>query len=138
MAENPDPIDIRAGELIRARRRTLGLSQSALADTLGVSFQQVQKYERGANRISASRLVHIARALDVAPADLLPPVDATGAVAPDPMVALAVSHGGHEVARCYLAMDQARRESLLSVARALANVPSIRAIRQRLLEDAPA
>jgi len=53
------------GARIRARRRQLGLSQSELADQLGVSFQQVQKYERGANRVAASTLVVTAMALGV-------------------------------------------------------------------------
>ena len=60
-----DPIDIAVGARIRIRRRQLGLSQSALADAIGLTFQQVQKYERGANRISASKLVHAAKALKV-------------------------------------------------------------------------
>ena len=52
----PDPIDVAVGHRIRVRRKWLGISQSTLADHLGVSFQQVQKYERGANRTSASML----------------------------------------------------------------------------------
>ena len=53
----PDPIDVAVGARIRNRRLWLGLSQTQLADALGVTFQQVQKYERGANRVSASMLV---------------------------------------------------------------------------------
>lgn len=60
----PDPIDVAVGARIRLRRQEIGMSQQALAEQLGVSFQQVQKYERGANRISASMLVRTARALD--------------------------------------------------------------------------
>ena len=60
----PDPIDVFVGLRIRMRRKTLGLTQGALADALGLSFQQVQKYERGANRVSASMLVKTARFLD--------------------------------------------------------------------------
>ncbi len=64
MANNaPDPIDIEVGARIRVRRKSLTLSQSALADALGITFQQVQKYERGANRVSASMLVRIAAKL---------------------------------------------------------------------------
>lgn len=59
----PDPIDVLVGARLRARRQARDLSQEALAERVGVSFQQVQKYERGANRISASRLVRIAVAL---------------------------------------------------------------------------
>jgi transcriptional regulator with XRE-family HTH domain len=57
-------LELIIGARMRTRRRQLGLSQSDLAERLGVSFQQVQKYERGANRISASMLVKAARALD--------------------------------------------------------------------------
>ena len=53
------------GEQVRARRLVVGLTQEKLGDALGVTFQQVQKYEKGANRISASRLRQIATALDV-------------------------------------------------------------------------
>ena len=59
------PTDIHVGNRVRMRRTLLGLSQSTLADALGITFQQVQKYETGANRISASRLHHISQVLDV-------------------------------------------------------------------------
>jgi transcriptional regulator with XRE-family HTH domain len=58
-------VELAIGARMRTRRRQLGLSQTALADQLGVSFQQVQKYERGANRIAASTLVAAAQALGV-------------------------------------------------------------------------
>ena len=61
----PDPIDIHVGAQVRARRILLGLSQEKLAEGLGITFQQVQKYERGSNRISASRLFNVAQLLDV-------------------------------------------------------------------------
>ena len=54
--QGPDPIDVAVGHRIRVRRKWLGISQSTLADHLGVSFQQVQKYENGINRISGGRL----------------------------------------------------------------------------------
>ena len=60
---SPNPVDVHVGERIRRRRRALGISQDRLADQLGLTFQQVQKYERGANRVSASKLYQIARAL---------------------------------------------------------------------------
>jgi len=63
-AAGVDPIDVGVGARIRARRQALRMSQSTLAEHLGVSFQQVQKYERGANRISASMLIKAASALD--------------------------------------------------------------------------
>ena len=61
----PSPIDIHVGGRVRLRRTLLGLSQEKLGDALGLTFQQVQKYERGVNRIGASRLFDLARVLDV-------------------------------------------------------------------------
>jgi len=60
-----NPIDVHVGQRIRVRRTLLGLSQSMLGDAIGLTFQQVQKYERGANRVSSSRLFDIASTLDV-------------------------------------------------------------------------
>jgi transcriptional regulator with XRE-family HTH domain len=59
------PIDAHVGARVRLRRTLLGMSQEKLAEALGVTFQQIQKYERGVNRIGASRLFDIARVLDV-------------------------------------------------------------------------
>ena len=61
----PDPVDKHVGMKLRARRTKLGMSQSTLAEALGLTFQQVQKYEKGANRISASRLQQIAQILQM-------------------------------------------------------------------------
>ena len=63
--KTPNPIDVFVGSRVRLRRLMVGMSQEALADRLGVTFQQVQKYEKGSNRISASRLQQIAKMLDV-------------------------------------------------------------------------
>ena len=60
---SPNPVDLHVGTRIRMRRKLLGISQERLADDLGLTFQQVQKYERGANRVSASKLYEIARSL---------------------------------------------------------------------------
>jgi transcriptional regulator with XRE-family HTH domain len=61
----PNPIDVHVGARIRLRRTLLGISQENLADAIGLTFQQVQKYESGANRVSSSRLLDIANTLDV-------------------------------------------------------------------------
>lgn len=73
--KSPDPMDIALGAAVRIRRRTIGMSQEALAEQCNVSFQQIQKYENGANRISFSRLVQIARALKCRVVDLLEVLD---------------------------------------------------------------
>ena len=59
------PVDIHVGSRIRLRRTLLGMSQERLGDALGLTFQQVQKYERGVNRVGASRLFDLSRILDV-------------------------------------------------------------------------
>ena len=59
----PNPVDLHVGARVRMRRKLLGISQEKLAEELGLTFQQIQKYERGANRVSASKLYEIARAL---------------------------------------------------------------------------
>jgi len=63
--KSPEPKDFEIGRLIRARRLLCRLSQTELANTLGVTFQQVQKYEKGVNRVAAGRLVKIADTLDI-------------------------------------------------------------------------
>ena len=61
----PSPIDVHVGSRIRLRRTLLGMSQERLGDALGLTFQQIQKYERGVNRVGASRLFDLSRVLDV-------------------------------------------------------------------------
>ena len=61
----PHPVDMHVGSRVRLRRTLLGLSQVKLAQTLGLTFQQIQKYERGFNRIGSSRLYQMSRILDV-------------------------------------------------------------------------
>ena len=65
MIKSPDPVDVHVGQRVRARRKMLGLSQTQLGKDLGVTFQQVQKYERGTNRIGSSRLFKMSTTLDV-------------------------------------------------------------------------
>ena len=70
----PHPIDVMVGKRIRLRRVQLGLSQTELGHKLGVTFQQVQKYENGTNRVSCSRIYETALALDV-PSLIVLPID---------------------------------------------------------------
>ena len=67
----PNELDVAIGQNIRERRLALKLSQTSLAQTIGITFQQIQKYERGYNRISFSRLVDIAHAFDWRVVDLI-------------------------------------------------------------------
>ncbi|MCX7304052.1 MAG: helix-turn-helix domain-containing protein [Hyphomicrobiales bacterium] len=81
--KKPNPTDLHVGSRIRLRRNMLGMSQEKLGENLGITFQQIQKYEKGTNRVGASRLQAIATILGVPPAfffeDL--PGDKTGASA---------------------------------------------------------
>ena len=83
-----DPIDIATGLKVRNRRRELRMSQDTLGKALGLSFQQVQKYERGANRISVSKLCEIAAALKVSPGDLIADVPREAGMVVHPEVSL--------------------------------------------------
>jgi transcriptional regulator with XRE-family HTH domain len=114
--ETPDVVDVHVGARVRAERVRRGLSQTELGQAIGVTFQQIQKYERGANRISASMLVRIARAVDVAIEDFFPQTDA----AAQPSLDLGSIKGGLELAECYAKMSPGRRNTLLQVAREFA------------------
>jgi transcriptional regulator with XRE-family HTH domain len=64
-SENPDPVDIHVGARLRMRRNLVGLSQEQLGKSLGLTFQQIQKYERGINRMGSSRLFQMSKVLSV-------------------------------------------------------------------------
>ena len=63
--KKPDPVDVLVGQSIRVHRLKRGMSQTELGDALGLTFQQIQKYEKGTNRVGAARLTHIADILEV-------------------------------------------------------------------------
>lgn len=65
MTDKPNPIDVHVGHRLRLRRTLLGMSQERLGQLLGLTFQQIQKYERGVNRIGSSRLYELGQILDV-------------------------------------------------------------------------
>jgi transcriptional regulator with XRE-family HTH domain len=87
----PNPIDRHVGSRVRMRRVMLGMSQEKLGDALGLTFQQVQKYEKGTNRIGASRLQQISRTLDVPPAFFFEGAPSFEAMANPPTGPLGVS-----------------------------------------------
>jgi transcriptional regulator with XRE-family HTH domain len=83
----PNPIDVHVGARIRLRRTLLGMSQMALGEAIGLTFQQVQKYERGANRCGSSRLYDLSRILDVPVSFFFDDMtDATKALSPSQML----------------------------------------------------
>ncbi len=83
-SENPDPIDIHVGSRLRMRRNLIGLSQEQLGKSLGLTFQQIQKYERGINRMGSSRLFQIAKKLSVPVAYFFEEIPASFAAAAQP------------------------------------------------------
>ncbi|MBP6876585.1 MAG: helix-turn-helix transcriptional regulator [Phenylobacterium sp.] len=104
--------------MIRARRKLLRFSQEKLAGMVGVTFQQIQKYEKASNRVSCSMLVKIACALDCQAGELLPATEGQK-VDLGPELRLAGEPGGRELCEAYLQMPSHFRTSLLSIARAL-------------------
>lgn len=117
----PEPMDIALGAAIRIRRRTLGISQDALADQCGVTFQQVQKYENGANRISFSRLVQISAALKCRVGELVDVLDGPDAATAQDLDLLTRTRvpGAVELLDTYARLPQESRTALLALLRAL-------------------
>jgi transcriptional regulator with XRE-family HTH domain len=89
LARTPDPLDVMVGAKIRIFRTHRGMSQSDLAGKIGVAFQQVQKYENGANRVGASRLSRIAAALGISIEELFEPSEDKSAHPKSPFQLLA-------------------------------------------------
>jgi len=114
----PDPIDVEVGRRIRLRRKALGISQSELAGALGVSFQQCQKYEKGANRVSASMLVRIAAKLETTVAALVGE-DGHHERAPDDLATFMHSPAGLRLADAAKALPAHAQAALVNVARAM-------------------
>jgi len=119
-----DEVDAYVGARIGLRRSALGLSQTALAQQLGISFQQVQKYETGQNRISASRLHHTATALGTSVETFFPPVETARGAADDGWEALrfitATADGRTVAAGFPLIEDRDIRRAVARIVRALA------------------
>ena len=130
----PHHVDLHVGALIRARRKALGISQSELADWLGLTFQQVQKYERGANRVSASKLYEIAKTLQVPVSyffeGLADPmtneVDEVGAAAERVVTEFLSTPEGLELAEMFPKIGRGRvRRQVLDLVRAMADDESV-------------
>lgn len=116
-------VDKKIGERVRARRLEIGMSQERLAELLGVTFQQVQKYEKGVNRIAASRLLDLAQALDQSPAAFFEGLKGRAGKSPahegDLSSALAIP-GAHELVRTFAAMKSPKlRRRVLDLVKAM-------------------
>ena len=113
----PDPIDIAIGARIRLRRRGLGMTQEVLAQHLGLTFQQVQKYEKGVNRVSGSTLVRVAQALRMRPGVLLGDDDVEAVEAVD--WSNVATPGAAELMSAFAAIKSPRgRSSVLALVKA--------------------
>lgn len=113
-----DPVDVTVGTRIRFTRKMKNLSQQALAEAIGVSFQQVQKYERGSNRVSASMLVRIADFLEVDISDLFGRANARGAI-DDQLADLLATTGALDVLTAYASLSSDSRTALVGLMRTL-------------------
>ena len=120
-ARAADDLDRALGNAIRLRRRSLGMTQEQLANACGISFQQVQKYENGVNRISAGNLVLFARALGVSVASLFDGTSDTEPRSPRPEE-LSFSRVDYQLAReLALISDDSVKRQLLALIRAMAS-----------------
>jgi transcriptional regulator with XRE-family HTH domain len=121
MKHGPTQTDVLVGSRVRVRRLELGLSQTALANELGVTFQQVQKYEKGTNRIGASRLHAMARVLGVPVTYFFPADGPQGTAKPTEVLNLLSIPGAVDLLRDYSAIsDRLARKALVVMARTLA------------------
>jgi transcriptional regulator with XRE-family HTH domain len=121
MTKSPSSIDKHVGTRVRARRQIVGLSQERLGDALGVTFQQVQKYEKGTNRISASRLQQIAGLLGVPVAYFFEGAPGAPQSADPSSGELLVDKDGAELLRAFNAVsDEDMRRAIISLATAAA------------------
>ena len=127
--KKPNPVDTHVGSRVRLRRMLLGMSQEKLGGAMGLTFQQVQKYEKGVNRIGASRLFHISRILDVPvqfffeEAPQLDGLAVTGMAEPESetfILEFLNSREGLELNRAFVKIGDAKvRKSVVDLVRAL-------------------
>jgi transcriptional regulator with XRE-family HTH domain len=128
MAKKPHPVDVHVGGRLRMRRMLLGLSQDKLGDSLGLTFQQIQKYEKGANRIGASRIFEMADVLGVPIQyfydDFMPrngPAYGFAEADSDAFMALLHSPDGIQLCRYYSEIKDAKlRKKVLELVKTLA------------------
>jgi transcriptional regulator with XRE-family HTH domain len=128
-AHSPNRLDVALGLRIRQRRKALNVSQTALADAIGLTFQQIQKYERGFNRVSFSRLVDIAHALDCRVIDLVGDLD--DASIPSPLFRQDTAHlreaGAPDLLAAYAAAPPTLRKAVLRLVQEIAKDHRVRA-----------
>ena len=125
MKKSPNSIDIHVGCRVRLLRRRLGVSQQKLADAVGVTFQQMQKYEKGTNQISSSRLHQIAQTLQVPPASLFKGIPrrsarrSTLATSPTHLFKFIAAPDGLAMAKAFMRLDPKLRRQILDLVLAI-------------------
>ena len=107
-------IDVHVGSMIRAIRKERGISQETLAEALGVTFQQIQKYELGRNRISASKMFAASELLAVSPGAFFEGIKASD-TSPSIMGAFFMEDGAKEVAEGFLKLSQTQRRAVVAL-----------------------
>ena len=112
-------IDIEIGRRLRQARHRLGLTQEEVGDAIGVSHQQIPKYERGDTRLTLSTLARLRDLLRIEAADLLPPLRDDGSAIPDPVAAMGQTITGVHLADIFGRMTPAHQLNLLNVAKAI-------------------
>jgi len=118
------PVDVHVGKRIRHRRWMVGMTQQQLGEAVGIKFQQIQKYETGMNRVSASRLWDIAHAMDVPVSFFFEGLEGEGEQAATKATAagdLLADKEALELVRSYYAMPENQRRRLFDLARALSD-----------------
>ncbi|WP_031229889.1 helix-turn-helix domain-containing protein [Asticcacaulis sp. YBE204] len=132
------PVDVHVGQIVRLNRKRLGITQETLADAIGLTFQQVQKYESGANRISSSKLFEISRFLGIPVARFFDGIDPVAAPASDgvdgkvagpdfglesgmSVARFLASAEGAELARYFVRINATKRRSVLALVKAMSH-----------------
>ena len=118
------PVDIHVGKRIRHRRWMIGMTQQQLAEKVGIKFQQIQKYETGMNRVSASRLYEIAGTMDVPISHFFEGLDRDGDAARDAQDFMS-DREAMELVRSYYAIPENQRKRLFELARVLSEDVSV-------------
>ena len=114
-----NPVDLHIGQRVRHRRWLLGMTQQQLAQAVGIRFQQIQKYESGANRISASRLWDLAKALEMPVSFFFDGLDQGKGGEPNADEGLLQNKETMDLIRAYYGLDEGPRRRLLELAKAL-------------------
>lgn len=125
-----NPIDIQVGNRVRIRRMLIGMSQERLGDLLGLTFQQVQKYEKGVNRIGAGRLYEVARILNVPVDFFYEGLGDSGASDPGgaPIMAFISSGEGLQLSTAFMKIKDAKvRKRVLDLVKSLAEEEDLKA-----------